>query len=55
VVRVSEANRGALAFWSRVVGEFTDHGAARSTRPGRSRPWHVFEFESSPSDERPPA
>ncbi|HWO08449.1 MAG TPA: GNAT family N-acetyltransferase [Polyangiaceae bacterium] len=53
VVRVSEANPAALAFWGRVIGEFANDGATRSTRPGRTQPWQVFEFDSTPSPERP--
>jgi predicted acetyltransferase len=46
IVRVSEANPGALAFWSSVIAEFTNHGAKQSTHPGRTAPWRAFEFDS---------
>lgn len=34
LVRVSEGNTGAVPFWERVVGEFTEGTATTSTRPG---------------------
>jgi predicted acetyltransferase len=46
IVRVSEASPSALEFWGSVIAEFTKGNVARSTRPGRSAPWQVFEFES---------
>jgi predicted acetyltransferase len=46
VVRVSEANPGALDFWSRVTTEFAGGAVKRSTRPGSHGPWHVFELDS---------
>ena len=46
-VRVSEGNRAALAFWSRVVGEFTEGRASVSTRPGEPHAWRVFHFETA--------
>jgi predicted acetyltransferase len=47
-VRVSEGNPGALLFWARVIGEFTNGAATQSTRPGRPHAWRVFSFESVP-------
>jgi predicted acetyltransferase len=47
-VRVSEGNRGALAFWSDVVAEFTRGMAAEGTRPGEPNAWRVFSFENPP-------
>jgi len=48
MLRVSEANRGALAFWSRIVAELDDGNIERSTRFERSTPWQVFELEVAP-------
>ncbi|KYF59144.1 hypothetical protein BE04_36705 [Sorangium cellulosum] len=48
IVRVSEGNAGALAFWRSVVAEFTSGAATETTRPGRPHPWRVFSFESAP-------
>lgn len=45
-VRVFEGNTAALAFWSRVVGEFTEGRASVSTRPGEPHGWQVFYFET---------
>jgi predicted acetyltransferase len=47
-VRVSEGNRGALEFWSGVIGEFTGGAVSESQRPGTPNPWRVFSFESGP-------
>jgi predicted acetyltransferase len=46
IVRVSEGNRGAVPFWTRVIGEYTGGAATESTRPGDPHPWRVFSFES---------
>lgn len=46
-VRVSEGNRAALPFWTRVVQEFTKGTATRSQRAGNAHPWLVFAFESA--------
>ena len=46
-VRVTEANRGGLAFWD---GVFATLGAGRvttSTHPGRPAPWRVYAFDSA--------
>ncbi|WP_438029599.1 GNAT family N-acetyltransferase [Sorangium sp. So ce233] len=48
MVRVSEGNRGALAFWGGVIAEFTKGAATESTRPGQPNAWRVFSFESTP-------
>ncbi len=47
-VRVSERNRGALAFWRDSVAEFTGGMAVERTRPGEPHAWRVFSFESAP-------
>lgn len=49
VVRVSEANPGALEFWSQVIFEFAGDAVRRSTRPGSPSPWQVFELDSTAS------
>jgi predicted acetyltransferase len=46
-VRVSEGNRGALPFWSRVIDEFTNGRAKQSERPGQPNSWRVFSFETA--------
>jgi predicted acetyltransferase len=54
-VRVSEANQGALPFWTRVVAEFTDGAANEFTRSGSPHGWRVFSFESPLSYPRTPS
>lgn len=51
IVRVSEGNTGALAFWPRVIHEYAGGAVTESTRPGRPNPWRIFSFKSA----RPPA
>ena len=46
-VRVSEGNTPALAFWTRVVAEFSEGRASLSTRPGEPHAWRVFYFETA--------
>jgi len=46
-VRVAEANSGALAFWTRVVAEFTQGTARESELPGPTA-WRVFSFATGP-------
>jgi predicted acetyltransferase len=45
-VRVSELNTDAIPFWTRVIAEYANGTAARSTRPGKPKPWRVFSFVS---------
>lgn len=45
-VRVSEGNKGALAFWTGVIGEYTKGGASEIMRPGKPNAWRVFSFDS---------
>lgn len=47
IVRVSEGNTGALAFWTGVIADFSNGTVTESTRPGSPHPWRVFSFESS--------
>ena len=44
VVRCSEANPGALTFWSDVVAEFTHGGVRILTWSGRTSQFRVFRF-----------
>lgn len=46
-VRVSEGNTRALAFWGRIIDEFTEGRASVSTRPGEPHAWRVFYFETA--------
>jgi predicted acetyltransferase len=46
IVRVSEANLGALPFWSGVITEFTHGTVTEFKRPGQPNDWRVFSFES---------
>lgn len=47
-VRVSQANRGGLAFWSRTVAEYAGGAAKEFERPGAPNPWRVYSFETQP-------
>lgn len=47
VVRVSEANRAGLPFWSEVVREYTGGFFVESTRSARPNDWRVFTFAST--------
>jgi predicted acetyltransferase len=46
VVRVSEANRAGLRFWSDVVRDYTGGRCAETVRPGPAHGWRVFTFAS---------
>jgi len=46
VVRVSEANLGALPFWSQAITEYTRDAAVQTRRSGTPSAWRVFHFES---------
>ena len=47
-VRVSEGNRGGLAFWSSTVAQYAGGAASEFTRPGqKTDPWRVFSFQSA--------
>jgi len=43
VVRVSDANRAGLSFWSEAIGAYTSGAFAQGSRPGL-RGWRVFTF-----------
>jgi predicted acetyltransferase len=47
VVRVSEANRAGLGFWSEVIRSYTSGDFVESARPGDSQLWRVFRFAST--------
>jgi predicted acetyltransferase len=47
VVRVSEANRAGLPFWSEVVRTYTNGACIESTRMGSPHNWRVFTFAST--------
>lgn len=46
IVRVSEGNAGAAAFWRSVVAEFTDGRATETSAPGELHAWRVLSFRS---------
>jgi predicted acetyltransferase len=46
MVRVAEANRGALSFWSRTIGEVSGRVAIGGEQPGSPPAWRVFSFDS---------
>lgn len=46
IVRVSEGNRPAVPFWTRVIAEFSGGAAAEFSREGQPHAWRVFAFES---------
>jgi len=46
VVRVSEANRAGLPFWSEVVRAYTGGACVESTFPGKPNAFRVFKFAS---------
>jgi len=47
IVRVSEGNTGALAFWRGVIAKYTNGAATESKRPGKPHAWRVFSFASA--------
>jgi predicted acetyltransferase len=46
VVRVSEANRAGLRFWSEVVRDYSGGTCEETVRPGHRHGWRVFTFAS---------
>lgn len=46
IVRVSEGNAGAHAFWRSTIAEFSHGRASERSMPGELHPWRVFSFES---------
>ena len=46
IVRVSQGNRGALPFWTRVIGEASAGTASAFERAGNPHPLHVFRFDA---------
>jgi predicted acetyltransferase len=51
VVRVSEANRVGLAFWSEVIRAYTSGDFVERVQPDDSQRWRVFRFASPASRE----
>lgn len=47
VVRVSEANRPGLRFWTEVIRSYTSGDFVESARPGDPHGWRVFRFASA--------
>jgi len=47
IVRVSEGNTGALAFWRGVIAKYTNGAATESKRPGKPHAWRVLSFASA--------
>ena len=47
VVRVSEENPAALAFWRGVIAEFANGTMTESIRPSARTAWRIFRFEST--------
>jgi predicted acetyltransferase len=47
VVRVSEANRPGLPFWSEVIRSYTCGDFVERVRPGNPQSWRVFRFAST--------
>jgi predicted acetyltransferase len=45
-VRVSEANRAGLPFWSETVRAYSDGTVVESTRAGTPHAWRVFAFST---------
>jgi predicted acetyltransferase len=44
VVRVSEANHQAMAFWRHAIASYSGDGFSETTRPGNPHNWRVFRF-----------
>ena len=51
VVRVSEANRAGLSFWSEVIRAYTSGDFVESVKVDDSQRWRVFRFASTASRE----
>ena len=52
IVRVSEANEGALRFWREIVREYSGGTATEAERSGTPNRWRVFSFHSRGDIER---
>jgi len=46
IVRVAEANRGGLPFWTRVVRDYAGDAVSHTQREREPHRWHVFAFDS---------
>ena len=47
VVRVSEANSAAVAFWESTISRYTHGAAAKTLHPGKHHLFHVHSFRSA--------
>lgn len=50
IVRVSEANIGAIRFWTALITEYAAGKAEQFSRPGSPSTWRVFSFDSGRSN-----
>ena len=50
IVRVSEATRGGLPFWTSVIQSYAGGTATQTLRRSEPHNWRVFAFESRPHD-----
>ncbi|HYQ00746.1 MAG TPA: GNAT family N-acetyltransferase [Polyangiaceae bacterium] len=48
-VRVSEANRAAVPFWTRVVKDYAGDAVTQTQRDSAAHRWQVFAFDARPS------
>jgi len=46
IVRVSEANRNGLPFWTRVIQDYAGSGATQTQRRAEPHDWRVFAFDT---------
>jgi len=46
IVRVSEANRSGLPFWTRVTQNYAGNALTKSLRVAEPHRWHVFAFDT---------
>jgi len=50
IVRVSEANRSGLPFWTRVIQSYAGERATQTLRRSEPHSWRVFAFDSEPHE-----
>jgi predicted acetyltransferase len=46
IVRVSEANKSAVSFWTGAITEYAPGSAAEFKRDGEPHAWRVFSFDA---------
>jgi len=46
IVRVAEANRAGLPFWTRAVRDYAGDSASETVREGQPHRWRVFAFDT---------